>query len=231
MSTSDEHVDLVGLVGCDLSNSDVALARTHLQTCAGCRDELADVVAGHALLTRSAATLSADAAPRRIRTLRSEDTLPPLQRPSGLRRARVPVLAAAAALALVAVLVGVFGPSGDDEPAAPTASVERSATFEPIEGDGTGTVSMTSAKGRPAHMVIEASGLPSLKSGEFYYAWLLDPVTNKMLPLGQVWPDGSSTFDIDDALIGSYSAIDVSLEQDDGDPQHSPTSVLRATYA
>jgi hypothetical protein len=25
--------------------------------------------------------------------------------------------------------------------------------------------------------------------------------------------------------------VDVSLEDDDGDPQHSPTSVLRATYA
>ena len=140
------------------------------------------------------------------------------------------MLAAAAALALLAVLVGVFGPSGDERPDPPVAQ-ERSATLEPVEGDGAGTVSMTSSPGRPAHMVIETSGLPALADGQFYYAWLLDPATNKMLPLGQVWPDGSTSFDIDEALIGSYSAIDVSLEDDDGDPQHSPISVLRATYA
>jgi len=32
-------------------------------------------------------------------------------------------------------------------------------------------------------------------------------------------------------LVASYSAIDVSLEADDGNPGHSVTSVLRATYA
>ena len=39
-----------------------------------------------------------------------------------------------------------------------------------------------------------------------------------------------ATFDLDDALVTSYSAVDVSLETDDGDPAHSVTSVLRGTY-
>ena len=52
-----------------------------------------------------------------------------------------------------------------------------------------------------------------------------------MLPLGQVGPNGSASFDLDNALLDSYSAIDVSLEDDDGDPGHSVTSVLRGSYA
>ena len=229
MSGSDEHVDLAGLVGAELSNAEVTRAREHLEGCDQCRHELADVVAGHALLARSTSTLSAEAGPRRSRPAAEADALPPLQRPTR-RIARLPLLAAAAALVVAAALAGVLWSADDDEPAPPPVA-ERSATLRPVEGDGTGTVSMTSVSGKPAHMVIETSGLPRLDQGEFYYAWLLDPETNKMLPLGQVWPDGSSTFDVDESLIGSYSAIDVSLEQDDGDPQHSPISVLRASYA
>lgn len=232
MTGPDEHVDLTGLVGGELTNAEVDRARRHLDRCEECRRDLADVVAGHALLSRSAATLASEAAPRPVRTAPPEQALPPLVRPPSRHLWLVPLLAAAAALVLVAALTGVFWPFGDDDraPTTPPVAVER-ATLEPVEGEGSGTVSMTSEPGEPAHMVIETSGLPQPREGQYYYAWLLEPETNKMLPLGLVWPDGSSTFDVDDSLIGSYSAIDVSLEQDDGDPQHSPVSVLRASYA
>jgi hypothetical protein len=45
-----------------------------------------------------------------------------------------------------------------------------------------------------------------------------------------VGQDGSASFDLDDALVASYSAVDVSLETNDGDPAHSATSVLRGSY-
>jgi anti-sigma-K factor RskA len=80
-------------------------------------------------------------------------------------------------------------------------------------------------------MTINTHDLPATHDGQFYYAWLLDPTTNKMLPLGQVGPSGTASFEVSDHLLAAYSAVDVSLEDDDGDPQHSPTSVLRATYA
>ena len=51
-----------------------------------------------------------------------------------------------------------------------------------------------------------------------------------MLALGLVDPDTGATFELDDGLVASYSAVDVSLETDDGDPQHSVTSLLRGTY-
>ena len=80
-------------------------------------------------------------------------------------------------------------------------------------------------------MRLATRSLPSAPRGDFYYAWLFDPRTNKMLPLGQVTPGRVATFEIPESLVASYSAIDVSLEADDGDPGHSVTSVLRATYA
>ena len=40
------------------------------------------------------------------------------------------------------------------------------------------------------------TGLPSAPRGEFYYAWLLDPRTQKMLPLGQVTPGHVAAFEV-----------------------------------
>ena len=51
-----------------------------------------------------------------------------------------------------------------------------------------------------------------------------------MLPLGQVGADGRATFEVDSKLVGSYHAVDVSLQSDNGNPGHSDTSVLRARY-
>jgi anti-sigma-K factor RskA len=79
-------------------------------------------------------------------------------------------------------------------------------------------------------MTLAVHDLPRPTAGEFYYAWLLDPATDKMLALGLVSPGRDMTVELDDALVASYSAIDVSLEDDDGDPAHSVTSVLRGTY-
>ena len=73
--------------------------------------------------------------------------------------------------------------------------------------------------------------MPPAAAGHFYYAWLLDPTTNKMLPVGVVDPSGASTFDLGGDLVKRYSAVDISLQADNGDPAHSPVSVLRATYA
>ncbi len=79
-------------------------------------------------------------------------------------------------------------------------------------------------------MTIHVTGLPPAAAGHFYYAWLLDPSTNKMLPVGVVDATGSSTFDLGGDLVKRYTAVDISLQADDGDPQHSPVSVLRASY-
>ncbi len=89
---------------------------------------------------------------------------------------------------------------------------------------------MTSGPGGGVEMTISTRDLPPAHRGQFYEAWLLDPATLKMLPLGQLGPGGRASFEVDDRLFDRYSAVDVSLEDDDGNPAHSVTSVLRASY-
>lgn len=230
MTDDQEHADLLGLLRGELDNAAVVRNRAHLETCPECRTELVDAAAGHALAFRAATSLSPNASVRRPRAATVERDLPPP--PTLPRSRRVPLLLVAATLVVAALLVGLLRPWSAEEPT-PPAAADRSATLEPLEGDGGGSVSMTGS-GSTTRMVIETRDLPALGPDQFYYAWLLDPDTNKMLPLGRVGAGGAEdavSFELPDALLDAYSAVDVSLEDDDGDPQHSPTSVLRASYA
>ena len=137
------------------------------------------------------------------------------------------------AAAVVVGLAGVVGTGlldrdrpGDEPTVAPYTAV----ALDPVEGSAVGRARIVGGGGDRIRLTIEAPELPGARDGRFYYAWLLDPSTNKMLPLGQVGPDGTASFDLDHALVTAYSAIDVSLEDDDGDPGHSVTSVLRGSY-
>ena len=64
----------------------------------------------------------------------------------------------------------------------------------------------------------------------FYEVWLLNPATLKMLPVGVLPPSGSGTYNMDAALMKDYSAVDVSLQVNDGNPAHSKVSVLRGYF-
>ena len=219
-----EHLDLVALLRGELTNAETLAAEDHLAGCAACRDDLVVTVTGHALLTRTAPALGEIDLP----------AAPPMPQPRRVRRPRLALVAAAAALVVgVGVGAGTVRLLGDDgartEPE-PEPSLTVSAVLEPVEGTGAGEVQMTSTGDRSTQMTVRTTGLPAAPGGDFYYVWLLDPDTNKMLPLGLVEPGGTATFRLDEALLASYSAIDVSLEADDGDPGHSVTSVLRGTY-
>lgn len=255
-----EHPDLWALVRGELDNAAVFSAAGHLDRCEECRRELAETAAGHALLHRGAATVDerrATGGARAERRNLSEPELPPLPLPRRRTLASRPLLTLVATAAVVTGLAwaGTSFLGGDDDrapmagatptvtvtasPPTPTAPVtepsagplkRQSAVLQPVDSRGTGEVFMASGA-RSAQMRIETKNLPKLKRGQFFYVWLLDPATNKMLPLGQVGPGGTATFEVSLDLLTSYSAVDVSLEQDDGDPQHSPRSVLRAVYA
>ncbi|GAA2018476.1 hypothetical protein GCM10009719_31740 [Nocardioides kribbensis] len=181
-------------------------------------------------------------------------------------RGRRPLLALAAALAVVAAGVGAAGgwalagsgpdatgslPAAGGAPQTPSASPTGSpdggptgpstgpeprpvgADLAPLERrfrDSAGAVELVDVPGG-TRVTITASGLPEPRRGEFYEAWLLDPATNKMLPLGTLGPDGSAVVELPAGLVSAYAAVDVSLEPDDGDPAHSVTSALRGAYA
>ena len=222
------HPDLLPLLRAELAASDAAALADHLDSCADCREVLADLAVGHALLARSARTL--DEGGPAASTPGPTEPLPPLRaRPRGLRRVR-PVTALVGAAALVAAAVGVVATLPDSRTASPPDRTAVTATLDPVEGHAHGTVRMARPDATSTRMTITATALPQARGGQFYEAWLLDPDTLKMLPLGQLGPGRQASFEVADRLLSRYDAIDVSLENDDGNPQHSVTSVLRASY-
>jgi hypothetical protein len=219
-----DHPDLVALLRGELGIDDVLACETHLAACQVCRDDLVPTVAGHALLTRTSGVLAAVDLP----------APPPFDTREVGRRPRPRTAVVAAAVALVAgtglgsLATSSWEARGGGAGGEPVVSV--TAVLDPVDGPGSGQVEMTSTGDRSTRMTIRTTGLPEVTRGDFYYAWLFDPSTQKMLPLGLVGPDGAATFRVDESLVAAYSAVDVSLETDDGDPGHSVTSVLRGTY-
>jgi len=214
-----DHPDLLALLRGELDNRVAAEAGDPLDACADCRDDLAELATAHAMLTRSARTLGEPG-----HRLADPPPLPPLlPRPRRHGRAFA-LLAAAAAVAAIVGTVVVETRAGDP------AREQVTATLDPVDGAAGGRLLMTVRGPDSTEMTITTSDLPRARQGQFYEAWLLDPDTRKMLPLGAIGPSGRASFEVDDRLLGRYSAVDVSLEADDGDPQHSVTSVLRAPY-
>jgi hypothetical protein len=128
-------------------------------------------------------------------------------------------------LALVAGTVVILATRSG--PAAPTPVA--SAPLHPIgaPGDTSGSVAVF-AEGSTRSLRVEATQLPEPARQSFYEVWLLNPATRKMLPMGVLSPSGSSEYSVSASIMAGYSAVDVSLQANDGDPAHSQTSVLRA---
>jgi len=224
----NDHPDLMALLRGELSNAHVTEVAVHLDHCEECRQDLAETAVGHALLTGTTRTLRPPA-PREL------PDVPPLDPPTSSLRGRAwlrPLGLVAAAAALVAGTALVTQMT--DRPTAPRTTVaapERTADLEPVDGNGSGRVLMAQDSHDGVQMTVETRDLPKIGRGQFYEAWLFNPKTQKMLALGVVGPGGKASFKVPDSLVGRYQVVDVSLERDDGDPGHSVTSVLRATYA
>lgn len=223
--THDECIaELPALLTGELGRSAASRVGQHLRDCGECRAELTELALAHGALASARRALGPAAA-------HEEETLdlPPLPR-SAPRRRWPAVAAAAVVVSLVAggALVGwLRSGAGSSTPSARQAALVAVGQEAP---SASGVVRMSGPTGR-TDMTIRTSGLPPAGTGHFYYAWLLDPDTNKMLPLGVVAIDASSTFEVQSDLVARYRAVDISLQADDGNPAHSPVSVLRAIYA
>ena len=92
-----------------------------------------------------------------------------------------------------------------------------------------GTVAMVSLGPTARRITINISSLPPAGRGHFYEAWLLQPASGKMLPVGILLTPGSPvSYRLPATLTLGYSYVDISRQANDGDPVHSADSVLRA---
>ncbi len=143
------------------------------------------------------------------------------RRPLWGRPAAIVTLAAAVVL-LLAVPVALSLRSTS------SSELVASAELELLDGQSGVTVSaeLVSDDG---DLVLEVDSPVSVGDGEFLELWLLeidDSGVQSLESLGRV--DGSGRYDVpDDIDLERFDVVDISLEIDDGNPDHSGISVVR----
>lgn len=237
MTTAHVTDDLFSLLSGDLGREETVQLARHLRGCAECQHELADLAVAHgSLLAAKRAGIEA-AARHHPGFAASPDPNaslvpgPRLDAPAAIpgpnrfrrRAAAWASVAAAVILAAGGLALALRGRSHS----APVVAV---ATLQRLEAPSGATGSVTvRAVGEVRDMSVTTSGLPTAPSGHFYEVWLLQPRTDKMMPMGVLSPAGDGTYSITARIMAGYAAVDVSLQADDGNPAHSSTSVLRGT--
>lgn len=215
-----------------------AAAERHLATCGQCSSELDELSA----VARTARSIGPDhlvAPPPEVwagiqRELvasapgaSSSGTVVDLGERRRRRTGWLPLLAAAC----VGVLVGggaTFAAMNDDgTPSTGTPTVIASAALDPLEGStATGSVDVVQGPTGP-QVVVDVSGLTKDENG-FYEVWLLDKDAKKLIALGVLDDTDKGVFTMPPGVsMNDFPIVDVSLEPDDGDPNHSHNSVVR----
>lgn len=138
-------------------------------------------------------------------------------------------LAAGAALLLVGFFIGA-GTGGEDGGDAPSPQPGPALALSSL-GEGPpsaeGQVQMVSSEGD--QMRLDVSGLKPSSRGEFYEAWLLG-ADGELIALGsfRVGPEGERSVELPLPVDPStFKYFDVSIQPENGDPDHSGRSVLR----
>ena len=233
--------ELPGLLAGECDREQTLTLAAHLRACPQCQEELVSLAVATGILR---ATVRAEQAPSPAVSpsplpSSSQSTSSPgagaPDTPEWLTRAtrrgpagwgtrrRFAALAAAVVIVAGAVAAGL-GLSTSSAP------VTNQAALHPLKAPAGahGAVTVTAASGA-RQVQVSTDGLPAPGQGHYYEVWLLDPATLKMLPMGALAPSGQATFGVATGLMAGYSAVDVSLQANNGNPVHSATSVLRGT--
>jgi hypothetical protein len=207
--------DLPALLSGELDRGGLTRVVKHLDDCDACRRDLVDISAANAALRAVAPVLAVESSPVDLASMSHVG-----------RRRRTPMLAGLAAA--VVILVAVASVSlrlGHHHGGVRTVDLVAVGS----SSSAGGTVSMTPTKAAQ-DMQVSTINLAAPPTGSFYEVWLFNPATGKMLPVGVLSTTGASHYQLADDLVASYTKVDVSLQQDNGNPAHSNTSVLRASY-
>jgi anti-sigma-K factor RskA len=238
MTTPHVSDQLSMLVTGELDRTDTHQVAGHLRACGPCRNELVDVIAANAALRSASRVRQADRREDEAQVEQSGEPLPSIElspdadQSEGGRLRSDPRrwyrrLGVAAACAAVLVGAGLITADTVHKPAPIVATV----ALHPLDNTAVtlGDVTVIAADDL-RQMTVTGSGLGTPPKNQFYEVWLLNPATNKMLPVGVLSSTGTNHYVITAALMSDYSAVDVSLQTNDGDPRHSNVSVLRGYY-
>jgi len=235
--------DLPGLLLGELTAPEFARVQHHLRSCAACRDELVSMAIASGALVGAARHFTSATGDPEVRESSSEEgadsvagrhegrsTSPGGPHPRARRTPNRHRGLALAGGAVLAVLLGLGGGVLLSRTAlatrGPTGPVVAAGRLRGVATPAAVGAAEVLAAGPTRVVHIRAEHLPALRPGHFYEVWLLDPRTDKMLPLGVLPPSGRATFAVPATLTKGYSAVNVSLQPDNGDPAHSATSEL-----
>jgi len=240
--TESHEFDLVGLLAGELTRDETIAVGRHLRTCELCREELADLAVAHGSLQGAAGAMRGldegfAASPATAPLVGTEPAHPlPALATKALRSARRQhwskrTGAVVASIAAACVLVAGIAVAVVHGQRTSGGNVVASASLKPIDAPPTsgGTIKAL-ADGSSRELMVSTAGLSTPPPQHFYEVWLLDPTTQKMLPVGVLPPSGTGNYSMPASIMAGYSAVDVSLQQNNGNPAHSETSVLRATF-
>ncbi|MGW7684041.1 anti-sigma factor [Kribbella sp. NPDC054772] len=146
----------------------------------------------------------------------------------GWRPTRTAFAIAASVAAILGAGAGIVGTrlATSDNAAQPTT--EAAIRLEPLAGkSGAGNADLVRDAGG-SQLRVTASGLS--KTPGFYEVWLINEDGKRMVSLGVLDPSTGGTFQVPTGLTSQgYRIVDVSLEPDDGNPEHSHDSVVRGS--
>lgn len=239
------HLDPDRLADRALGNDDplTAAEEKHLDSCAECRDELAQLSRIAELsrrpeelaqvpadaIWRSIQSQLASAAPAPARTEVAAEAAPSpaaaSEPPRRTPRPRSWLLAAAAAVVGLIIGVGVTTVAIRDR-----VEVTSSIALQALPGQaGHGTAELINDQGRPELRVqIDAPLTPD----RYREVWLINTDGQRMYTLGVLPDDGRATYPLPPELAGQlqgFTIVDVSIEPYDGNPAHSRESQVRGT--
>jgi anti-sigma-K factor RskA len=239
------HLDPDRLADRALGTEDplTATEEEHLDSCAACRDELAQLsrIAELSRHPEQLAQIPADAiwrsiqgqfasqAPALAETEVAAEPPPSLptvaEQPRRTLRPRSWLLAAAAAVVGLILGVGVTTVAVRDR-----VEVTSSTALEALPGQtGQGTAELVRDQGRPELRVqINAPLTPD----RYREVWLINTDGQRMYTLGVLPDDGRATYPLPPELAGQlqgFTIVDVSIEPYDGNPAHSRESQVRGT--
>lgn len=227
--THDQLRELLGVyaVGA-VSAEEQAVVETHLESCSECLAELVGQLEALALLTPDAPLPPGAASWETVRRRIAVDVEPSAGgRVISFPRRVLPRLAAVAAVAACSVAVTLAvtrNETGSPQVTAPIVSTEPAAALA-------GSVKLFEPDSAAGHVVLNLRNVPDAPAGHHYEVWVLRPGEGaEMEAIGAFSPEnGRASLTLSLPGPGEYVALDISIQEDAGPPEHSGSSLGGAT--
>lgn len=227
MSHPDPHLDPDRLSAAALGDALAAAESAHLEACDECALELAELEYTVTVGRSTASSGGLEAPPERVWDRISDElgltgaaAPPPARTPR--RRRLTTLFALAAAVALIAgaaVTWSVVRPTAPNEIAA--------AALAPLPAHPAASGAAQVVETTDGRRVVDVELSDDEVESGYREVWLLSADATRLVSLG-VLEGASGTFTVpDDVDLRDYVLVDISQEQDDGDPAHSGDSIVR----